>query len=273
MKKVYVSRHARRPLVEFLVQQGYEINTVTEYGIINQLTTDIDKTLGFVKNEDGTLTSTKPLRVDRRIATHADIYMCQLGLWNEAGIFVGDPEKLTPEYPGDIIYNAVCTRDYFFHLVEKTDPELMDAFVSWRRSLRPESRPGGSDIPHDDTKVIGIRQGYARCMCLPVDNESFIVSDDAIYRPLEAQGAKVLMIEPGHIKLPGFNHGFIGGTAGNIYINSDGMTDQRAIVFNGDLSVHPDFKKITAFIKSRNILPVWFESYGLEDIGSILAVE
>ncbi|MDD4200445.1 MAG: hypothetical protein PHS19_03550 [Eubacteriales bacterium] len=259
--------------MEFLVKQGYEINTVTEYGIINQKTTDIDRTLGLVRNEDGTLSSTKSIHVDRRLATHADIYMCQLGLWSEAGIFVGDPEKLGPKYPDDIIYNAVCTRDYFLHMIEKTDPELMEAFFAWRRSLNPESRPGSSDIPHDNTRVLGVRQGYTRCMCLPVDNESFIVSDEGLSRPLETHGAKVLLIEQGHIKLNGFKYGFIGGTAGNIYINSDGMKDQRAIVFNGDLSVHPDFKKITGFIKSRNILPVWFENYALEDIGSIIAIE
>jgi hypothetical protein len=110
-------------------------------------------------------------------------------------------------------------------------------------------------------------------MCLPVDNESFIVSDEGLAKPLEAQGASVLQIEEGHIRLDGFKHGFIGGCAGNIYVNSDEMTDQRAIVFNGDLSVHPDFEAITDFIKSRNILPVWFENYALEDIGSILAIE
>ncbi|MCI6992376.1 MAG: hypothetical protein MR892_02860, partial [Clostridiales bacterium] len=79
--------------------------------------------------------------------------------------------------------------------------------------------------------------------------------------------------EKGHIKLRGFEYGFIGGTAGNIYVNSDDMQDQRAIVFNGDLSVHPDFHRISSFIRSRNILPVWFEDYALEDIGSILAIE
>jgi hypothetical protein len=110
-------------------------------------------------------------------------------------------------------------------------------------------------------------------MCLPVDDNSFIVSDDAIAKPLEANGAKVLKISNGSIKLKGFKTGFIGGTAGHIYVNNDEMTDQRTIVFNGDLSVHPDFAAITEFIKSRNILPVWFEDYALEDIGSILSVE
>lgn len=268
MKKVYISRLAGKSLVKFLAAQGYQINTVTEYGIISEKTTDIDTALGLVPDEEGNLKATKPVHVDYRLATHPDIYMCQLGLWSEAGMFFGDPEKLGSKYPEDIIYNAVCTRDYVFHLIEKTDPDLMDAIVAWRRSLAPGSQP-----EKNETKIIGIRNGYTRCMCLPVDNESFIVSDKGIARPLEAQGAKVLLISEGHIKLKGFNRGFIGGTAGNIYMKTEDGNEQRAIVFNGDLSVHPDFKAITDFIKSRNILPVWFEDYGLEDIGSILAIE
>ena len=256
-------------MVTFLMEQGYEINTVTEFGIINEHTSDINAALGLERAEDGKLHPTRQVHVDPRIAAHTDLYMCQLGLWSEAGIFFGDAEKLGPEYPADIIYNAVCTRNYVIHLAEHTDPELRDAIVMWHRSLR--RLPDEGD--HREIKVLGVRQGYTRCMCLPVDDNSFIVSDESIARPLEAQGASVLRIRDGSIKLKGFRHGFLGGTAGNIYVNTDEMTDQRAIVFNGDLSVHPDFEAICEFIRSRNILPVWFEDYALEDIGSILAVE
>ncbi len=116
MKKVYVSRLAGKSLVGFLASQGYEINTVTEYGVINEHTSDIDAALGLEKDSDGVLKPTRPVHVDPRIATHPDIYMCQLGLWNEAGLFFGDPEKLAVAYPQDIIYNAVCTRNYVVHL-------------------------------------------------------------------------------------------------------------------------------------------------------------
>ena len=265
MKKVYLSRRAGSPLVEFLAEQGYEINTVTEYGIVNQNTTSIDDALGLIRNENGTLSSDRPMHVDPRLATHADIYMCQLGLWNEAGIFLGDRSKLAPKYPNDIIYNAVCTKNFVIHLIEKTDRDLMDSIVAWRNSL--------NSLTPGEMKIIGVRQGYARCMCLPVDNDAFIVADEALARPLEGQGAKVLRIERGHVKLLGFEYGFLGGSAGNVYIKTANRSEQKAIVFNGDLSVHPDFKRITFFIKSRNILPVWFEDYALEDIGSVLAIE
>ena len=151
MKKVYVSRLAGRSMVTFLMEQGYEINTVTEFGVINEHTSDINEALGLARGEDGRLHPTRQTHVDPRIATHPDLYMCQLGLWSEAGIFFGDPEKLSPKYPEDIIYNAVCTRNYVIHLVEKTDPELRDAIVTWHRSLHRQ--PGEGD--HREIKILG----------------------------------------------------------------------------------------------------------------------
>ena len=42
------------------------------------------------------------------------------------------------------------------------------------------------------------------------------------------------------------------------------------IVFNGDLSAHPDFNVISAFIESRGLSCVYFKDYPLTDIGSII---
>lgn len=208
--------------------------------------------------------------VDPRISTHADLFMCQFGLWEEAGLFHGDPEKLGQDYPQDIIYNAICTRDYFVHMITESDPDMMEAAMIWRKSIV------SPDDSTEKVKVIGVNQGYTRCTCLPVDNRSFITADAGLATALESQGASVLTIKPGSILLPGFDYGFIGGCAGNIYI--DDLEDpsrppQRAIIFNGDLSRHPDFERISSFIKSRNIYPVYFEGYTLEDIGSILVSE
>lgn len=241
MKQVYLSEWAGKPLVEYLKKAGYHIN--------------------FIRQNN---------YVDHRISTHADLFMCQFGLWNEAGLFLGDAEKLGTDYPKDIIYNAVCTRDYFVHMLTESDPDMMQAMMLWRKTIVHRT---------DDTeqmKIIGVSQGYSRCTCLPVDNRSFITADVGLANALESQDASVLTIKPGSILLPGFDYGFIGGCAGHIYI--DNLTDsdgpkQRAIIFNGDLSRHPDFEKISDFIKSRNIYPIYFEEYPLEDIGSILSME
>ena len=50
MKQAYLSRHAGGKLVRFLAANGYEINTVTEYGIVNQNTSDLNDALGLTMN-------------------------------------------------------------------------------------------------------------------------------------------------------------------------------------------------------------------------------
>lgn len=241
MKQAYLSEWAGKPLVEYIKNAGYNIN--------------------FIRQND---------YVDPRISTHADLFICQFGLWDEAGLFFGDAEKLGPDYPQDIIYNALCTRDYFVHRITDSDPDMVEAMMHWRKSIAFHNED------KEQVRVIGVTQGYARCTCLPVDNRSFITSDRGLANALESQDASVLTIKPGSILLPGFEYGFIGGCAGHIYIDSlldPAGPPQRAIVFNGNLSLHPDFERIVDFIRSRNIHPVWFDSYPLEDIGSILSME
>ena len=220
MKKIYLSELACVPLTEYLESLGF--------------------TLHFMTGKD--------TPVYNAVKTHADIHMCQLGLWENSELFLGNISRLGANYPGNIIYNAVCTGKYFIHNLKYTDPGLMQKALDLSLEL--------IDVP----------QGYTRCCCLPVDDSSFITSDHGIAKALSACDIDVLLIEKGHITLPGFDYGFIGGCCGHV-IDSDG---QRAIVFNGDLTAHPDHQKIIDFIETRGISPVWFECEPLMDIGSIL---
>jgi len=126
--------------------------------------------------------------------------------------------------------------------------------------------------------LVDVPQGYTRCCCLPVDDTSFITSDRGIEKALTAAGADVLLIEKGHIELPGFEYGFIGGCAGHVIMPpGDTSYDYNGhmvptILFNGDLSKHPNFESIIRFINERKIDIAYFEDYPLTDIGSILAL-
>lgn len=173
--------------------------------------------------------------------------MCQLGLWDEPQLFMGNTAKLTKNYPGNIIYNAICTSEFLIHNLKYTDSRLL------------------TEAARSGRKTIHVSQGYSRCSCLPVTDDSFITSDAGMQKALEANGAHVLFIQKGHVLLPGFDYGFIGGCAGHLIIEG-----KRTIIFNGDLSRHPDYEKIAAFIKDRDIEIIFFDSYPLEDIGSIL---
>ena len=218
MKKVYLSNDAHQALTSYLRELGYAIEVVNHPGLTYH-----------------------------PVCTHPDIFMCQLGLWENHKLFPGNPNKIQPAYPANVLYNAVCTNKFFIHNLKYTDPDL---------------------LTHAEKLIkVHVSQGYTRCCCLPADDSSFITSDQGIAKALTDAGAEVLLIEKGHIVLPGFNYGFIGGCAGHLVIDGN-----KTIIFNGNLSAHPDYHKIANFIHERNIDLIYFEDYPLTDIGSILTV-
>ncbi len=174
------------------------------------------------------------------IRNHPDLIYCRL---KKDAIFLGDEQRLTPEYPGDILYNGFSTGKYFIHDLKHTDEQLLKAVNEL--GLIP----------------VNVKQGYACCSIVPVDEDSIITADRGIARAAEAAGIRVLTVEAGHVELPGYDTGFLGGTSGRV---------EDEIVFNGDLSAHPDYEAIRDFIGSRGLKVKFFESYPLRDIGSII---
>lgn len=176
--------------------------------------------------------------VDSAISCHPDILFCHL---RDGVVFYGNPGLLGNKYPADVLYNACSTGKYFIHNLKHTSPELLAAA--------------------DELGLIKVHvpQGYARCSALPVDEDSIITYDRGI--AASCSDMDVLLINPGHIILPGYSAGFIGGTGGRI---------GNTIVFNGNLSAHPDFEIIKDFIESRGLECVWTTDIPLTDIGSII---
>lgn len=186
---------------------------------------------------------TKPLSaVSEPIVLHPDIIMCKLGVCDDAAVFHGNPSALGSCYPEDVRYNACCTGKYFIHRLRYTDPELLR-------------------IASADFVPVDVPQGYAKCSIVCVDENSIISYDDGIARACLNAGMNVLHITAGHVLLPGYPVGFIGGCSGRI---------GNEIIFNGDLSAHPDFTAIRAFIESRGLSCRWFDTYPLTDIGSLI---
>lgn len=186
--------------------------------------------------------------VSSLVDNHPDVLLCKLGAKPESPIYEGVSDKLSPVYPNDCRYNAACTGKFFIHKLDISDSELLVA---------AKVNCG------DELKLVDVRQGYTKCSTVIVDEESIITYDKGIAKPCEMAGMNVLLVEPGFVKLRGADTGFIGGASGRV-------SDE--IVFNGDLSAHPNLKKITAFIEARGLGCKWFDSYELEDIGSIITV-
>ena len=181
--------------------------------------------------------------MDSHISTHPDIYMCKLGVRDSDPIFFGDSSRLRGRYPSDIPYNAACTGKYFIHNLRFTDRKLLETAEKCGFSL------------------VNTRQGYSRCSLAVIAENSIITSDEGSAKALTAKGLDVLLIRSGYIKLPPYDYGFIGGCCGRV---------GDEIIFNGNLSAHPDFQLMESFILSRGLSLKFFEEYELEDTGSII---
>ena len=174
------------------------------------------------------------------VSCHPDIYYCRLPNGN---VFSSEAGEIGESYPQNIGFNAVCLDKYFIHNLKYTNPRLM-AYVK-NLGLTP----------------INVKQGYTKCSCVVVDGCSVITADNGIYSALsKLDDVNVLKVTEGHVNLPGFEYGFLGGASGRV-----GDT----VYFSGDLTKHPDFNTIEEFIHNRKLDIKWFD-FTLTDIGTII---
>lgn len=178
------------------------------------------------------------------VATHPDLFYCRMGAGETAAVFTGDPCELGYDYPHNVKYNAVCLDRYFIHNLKHTSPALLTA-----------AHAKGLECIH-------VNQGYTKCNMVVVDGCSVITADQGILRTLQNYSdIDALKIRQGFVTLSGFEYGFLGGASGRV---------GNEIIFNGNLSCHPDFEKICKFIQNRGLSVKYFPDYELEDIGSII---
>ena len=178
----------------------------------------------------------KTADVSDPVSCHPDIYYCLL----KNGIYEGDPSLLSETYPGDVLYNAAALGPYLI-CSKNTSEDLIE-----KSGLTP----------------VFVRQGYVKCNLAILDDSHVITEDRGIAKTLGSlPGIECLLIDEGGVALPGFDHGFIGGATGRM---------GNKMIFNGDLSSHKNFLEIDDFCRSCGLEVIYFDSYPLTDIGSIL---
>ena len=148
-------------------------------------------------------------------------------------------------YPEDIRFNALPLGRYLFCHPTHTSQAILtmakDAHIT----------------------RITTRQGYARCAACPIGDNALITADPSITSKAKENGLDVCVIRQGHILLPGYPYGFIGGCCG---------TTKDHIFFCGDPSLHPDGAKMLSFIQSKGITPHWISGLPLFDTGSLFFI-
>lgn len=181
-----------------------------------------------------------PLPCDNRlnpiVAAHADTLIFSEALIINQYYLARLPEFLhgsftavdmTPcgNYPDDTVFNALKIGRYLFG-----GKSLAASILDFAKA--------------EDLMYIPVKQGYARCSTLPINEKNAaITADPGMAAAMERLSINVLKISPGHIALDGTDYGFIGGAS---FVSEK---DKR-IFFFGDIESHPDHLRITEFLHS-----------------------
>ena len=129
------------------------------------------------------------------------------------------------KYPNDILFNSVVLGDKLFCLKKGASRELINFATS------------------NGLQIINTTQGYTKCSVCKVSDNAIITADKGIAALAQSNGIDVLRICEGHVKLDGYDYGFIGGASG---VFGD------TVYFCGNLDTHPDAKEIVAF-EEKNV--------------------
>ena len=151
-------------------------------------------------------------------------------------------EPVGADYPCDVLFNAcllgnrlICNKNTVSGLI-----------------LRAAERSG--------CEIINVKQGYTKCSIAVVSDNAVITSDKAIADACKAAGIDVLPVNQGHVSLPPYDYGFIGGASG---IKEDN------VYFCGSLDQHPDGERIKRFCQKHGRSAVSLSDGGLQDVGTL----
>jgi hypothetical protein len=178
------------------------------------------------------------------ISAHPDIFFClvndhlvvapniseemKIKLKRLEGVCLEGEQSVENSYPVTAGYNSVVTSEYIIGNTRFTDRRIKE---------QAESR-----------EIIHVNQGYTRCNLIPLPDNRFITSDKGIEKKLLEYDLEILFVEPTGILLPGFKHGFIGGTCGVWKDN---------LFFIGSLKRFPEGEKIRNFVHNMEIIELY----------------
>ncbi|MBR3933428.1 MAG: hypothetical protein IKJ68_05930 [Clostridia bacterium] len=151
---------------------------------------------------------------------------------------------LSCNYPSDIAYNIIITESLAIHNFKYTDSAVKSNIIN--------------------KNLINVSQGYTACTLCPVSGKAFITSDAGIYKKLNSIGYDVLLIDDSKIVLPGFDHGFFGG--------SSVMLSNDLLAVNGKVEDHPNYNNIKSFCLNYGINLLSLCDKPIMDIGSFIKI-
>ena len=154
-------------------------------------------------------------------------------------------EPTGTDYPKDVLFNACIVGKKLICNKKTVSKLILDA---------------AAESKYD---IINVPQGYTKCSVCVVSDNAIITEDKAIYKACSGAGMDALLITPGHVFLPPYDHGFIGGASG-LYGNN--------VYFCGSIDTHPDADRIIHFCSSHSKRAVSLSKSALVDVGTIFFI-
>lgn len=144
-------------------------------------------------------------------------------------------------YPDNVRLNCLLLHHRLYGNLKAADPSVLD--YCRQKNIR----------------CVHVNQGYARCSTMVIRDNAAVTADKSIEKALQNDGAEVLLIRLGHIRLEGHDYGFIGGAS---------FTDGNTVYCFGDITQHPDYRQIKQFCEKHHVtIEIIAKTAPLTDIG------
>ena len=153
--------------------------------------------------------------------------------------------ELSPLYPNDVAFNSLRIGNFIFGKESCIAPKIKE--YAAEAAL----------------KIVDVKQGYTKCSVCKVSENAIITSDRSIEKAAKNCGIDVLLVSSGHVKLKGYDCGFIGGASGS---------DGENVYFCGSLDSHPNGDAIRFFCKKHKKETVSLSDEPLYDIGTMFFI-
>lgn len=224
MKKLLVGQNIPQKCRYTLMQMGCNVITLPPFSKLQK---------GVSTHADMLVFNGK-----RGLFVHADYYGENKELFDSLGVnVIKTDENIDKDYPNDILFNAVVTGEILFSNTEYTSRLIKD----------------------ETSRHVRVRQGYTSCSTCRVADDAFITSDEGLYKAYQQNGIDVLLIEKGHIDLPFYDYGFIGGASVRL---------DDALCFFGRIEDHPGYEQIAGFAKKYGVKIISLSDEKMIDLGS-----
>ena len=236
MKTIIVDCRISEKCERALIDEGFSLIKLTPDGYLSDAVASHPDTVLFYS--------------DGEIITTLDYYNQARGLFIELKRLIPPikinitDDKRAPSYPDECILNALVIGERIFCKSDTVSKAILKL------------------AEHRGYKICHTRQGYPACSVLSF-GECAITADEGLASLMRKNGVNVTLISQGHVSLPPYKHGFIGGASG---VCGD------KIYFFGDISSHPDCDVICNVIRDAGFTPVSLSDEPLADLGGIIAL-